>query len=48
MGPALGDDRDLSATYTFTLTSKLTVNENVAELAGFVREQAAQATLPPE
>lgn len=44
----LVDDRDSSATYTFKLTSNLTVNENAAELEGFVREQAPLATLPPE
>lgn len=43
----LGNDRERSATYTFTFTSEISIADNLLELEDFVREQSVVATLPP-
>ena len=43
----LGTDQSQSATYTFTLTSNMSLEENVGRLTEFVREQLAFAAEPP-
>ena len=44
----LGADRELSATYTFTVSSNRTVDENLRTLRDFVHQQAALATQAPD